>query len=418
MAFNNYISHIDICNLRNTPPCKINLSDDKRTYLIVTGPNGCGKTTFANALSKTMNFSPTSLSDVDKELKKAESEGLSLEAAFSEVHSFYKRVFIDTIADNEYNRIVKTDLTQEYRFYIERVRHNFIVYTSEAHRKGIFSKPSGPSKLPERSSGEKLEQVLVNLDSRSAYIYRNLNRTKDEKERAELKCQYDAIDIWFNNFKNALKELLGHDSFELVSDEKNFNFMIHEDGKEPYDLSQLSDGYSAILKIVSDLMLSMSTDPVESYETPGVAIIDEIETHLHVALQRKIMPFLTKLFPNIQFIVTTHSPFILSSIDNAVIFDMASYNTYRDFSQYSYSNIIEDYFDESQYSESILEKLRMAVRLISKEVLSEEEKQIINDFDKYVNSKDKELCTVPEELKAKWNEVKLANFDKYHGFIQ
>lgn len=416
MAFKNFISRIDILELRNTPQCKIELSDDRRNHLIITGPNGCGKTTLANALNDTLNFTPTNLVDILKTVKSEEAEGLSIESAFERYNSVGKRIFFKSIDTNQFNKIVKTDLSQEWRFYFERARHNFIVYCSDAHRKGVFVKPSGPSQLPDRSSGEKLEQVLVNLDSRSAYLFRNISRTEDEEKKRELQRQYDAIDQWFTNFKDALKELLGHSEFKLVSDEKNFNFSIHEDKKEPYGLSQLSDGYSAILKIVSDLMLAMTTDPVESYDMSGVAIIDEIETHLHVALQRKILPFLTRLFPNIQFIVTTHSPFILNSIENAVIFDMATYKTYRDFSQYSYSNIVEDYFEASQYSESILTRLQDVVKRLKEDVISEEDKKAILEFDRYVN--DQDLNAVPMELKMKWDDVKLANFDKYYGLIQ
>ncbi len=46
------------------------------------------------------------------------------------------------------------------------------------------------------------------------------------------------------------------------------------------------------------------------YDAEGLVLIDEIETHLHLSLQKKIMDFLCKMFPNIQFVVTTHSPFI------------------------------------------------------------------------------------------------------------
>ena len=416
MEFRNFISDIDILELRNTPHCRIVLPNEHRTHLIVTGPNGCGKTTFANALTDTLNFNPSQMNQIMKAVAEAESKDESVDKALEGLNSIMRDIFLKSIDDNGLNRVVKTDLSQNFRFFIERDIHRFIVYSSEAHRKGNFSKPSGPSQLPERSSGEKLEQVLVNLDSRSAYLFRNLSRTEDDRERAELQHQYDAIERWFNNFHEALKELLGHDGVKLVSDEKNFNFTIHEDGKEPYGLAQLSDGYSAILKIVSDLMLAMSTDPVESYDMPGVAIIDEIETHLHVALQRKILPFLTRLFPNIQFVVTTHSPFILSSIANAVIFDMSTYKTYRDFSQYSYSNIIEDYFDESQYSDNILARLHEAVKCLMKEVISDVDKKTILDFDAYVNASD--LDAVPVELKTKWDEVKLANFDKYYGLLQ
>lgn len=47
-----------------------------------------------------------------------------------------------------------------------------------------------------------------------------------------------------------------------------------------------------------------------------------IETHLHLDLQKKIMELLTTVFPNIQFVVSSHSPFILNSLDNVIIYDL------------------------------------------------------------------------------------------------
>lgn len=58
------------------------------------------------------------------------------------------------------------------------------------------------------------------------------------------------------------------------------------------------------------------------FDLPGIVLVDEIETHLHLELQKNIMPFLTTIFPNIQFIVTSHSPFILNSIQNVVLYDL------------------------------------------------------------------------------------------------
>jgi len=49
--------------------------------------------------------------------------------------------------------------------------------------------------------------------------------------------------------------------------------------------------------------------------TPGVVLIDEVDLHLHPAWQQKIVPSLTEAFPRIQFIITTHSPQVLSTID-------------------------------------------------------------------------------------------------------
>lgn len=51
----------------------------------------------------------------------------------------------------------------------------------------------------------------------------------------------------------------------------------------------------------------------------------KIETHLHLELQKNIMSLLTTIFHNIQFIVTTHSPFILNSLDNVVIYDLENH---------------------------------------------------------------------------------------------
>ena len=57
-------------------------------------------------------------------------------------------------------------------------------------------------------------------------------------------------------------------------------------------------------------------EEISKYDGQGIVLIDELETHLHIELQKKILPFLTEFFPNLQFLVTTHSPFILNSISN------------------------------------------------------------------------------------------------------
>jgi hypothetical protein len=51
-------------------------------------------------------------------------------------------------------------------------------------------------------------------------------------------------------------------------------------------------------------------------------IIDEIENHLHLRLQEQALPFLTQLFPGFQFITATHSPAVIASVPDAVVYDM------------------------------------------------------------------------------------------------
>lgn len=74
--------------------------------------------------------------------------------------------------------------------------------------------------------------------------------------------------------------------------------------------------------IISDLILRMDKNwllknHLSQYDIEGIVLIDELETHLHIELQKKILPFLTGFFPKIQFISSTHSPYILNSISNA-----------------------------------------------------------------------------------------------------
>lgn len=82
-------------------------------------------------------------------------------------------------------------------------------------------------------------------------------------------------------------------------------------------VNQLSDGEKCLLAMVGDLARRLAianpglTEPLEG---EGVVLIDEIELHLHPKWQRKIIPALTRTFPNCQFIVTTHSPQVISQV--------------------------------------------------------------------------------------------------------
>lgn len=82
-------------------------------------------------------------------------------------------------------------------------------------------------------------------------------------------------------------------------------------------------------------------DKLSEYDIEGIVLIDELETHLHIELQKKIMPFLTEFFPRIQFIVTTHSPYILNSISNAKAYDLERCIEMENLSAYSSDRLAE-----------------------------------------------------------------------------
>jgi len=87
---------------------------------------------------------------------------------------------------------------------------------------------------------------------------------------------------------------------------------------------QLSDGQRNMLGMVADMAYRASTlnphlGSDAAKQTPGVVLIDEIDLHLHPAWQRRVVHDLCRVFPRVQFIVTTHSPQVLSEVPSGAV---------------------------------------------------------------------------------------------------
>lgn len=108
---------------------------------------------------------------------------------------------------------------------------------------------------------------------------------------------------------------------------KKFDLSI-EKGGENLKLSQLSSGERAVLLLVADISrrVSILNPHLDSpLESEGVVLIDEIEQHLHPRWQRAVIPALQATFPNIQFIIATHSPQVLSQVENGSVFEIDNF---------------------------------------------------------------------------------------------
>lgn len=91
-------------------------------------------------------------------------------------------------------------------------------------------------------------------------------------------------------------------------------------GKESLDILQLSDGEKCTLALFGDIArrLALANPSLENpLEGTGVVLIDEIELHMHTVWQRKVIGVLKETFPNVQFIITTHSPQVLGEVDKS-----------------------------------------------------------------------------------------------------
>jgi predicted ATP-binding protein involved in virulence len=102
----------------------------------------------------------------------------------------------------------------------------------------------------------------------------------------------------------------------------NFNLTIKKNN-ETFDLDELSEGEKLVLMLVCDIArrLTIANPSLENpLEGEGIVLIDEIDLHLHPQWQREVIPALLATFPNLQFIVTTHSPQVLSKVSKESIF--------------------------------------------------------------------------------------------------
>lgn len=128
-----------------------------------------------------------------------------------------------------------------------------------------------------------------------------------------------------NSVKNAIIDALGPNGCNIINDvdirhNEGKVYFIFTDGRES-EAALLSDGYRRLVNIVMDIAFRcallnkiMFGDQCYKY-THGTVIIDEIDEHLHPALQVRVLKALQDTFPKIQFIVSTHAPLVMSSVE-------------------------------------------------------------------------------------------------------
>ena len=120
--------------------------------------------------------------------------------------------------------------------------------------------------------------------------------------------------------QQAVNNVLAHTKWQNLYYVENLQDAVLEHpqlGTQP--LSRLSDGLRTTIGLVADLALrAVQLNPHlgenAARETEGIVMIDEVDMHLHPQWQQMILPDLMRTFPKVQFIVTTHSPQVLSTV--------------------------------------------------------------------------------------------------------
>ena len=347
-----FLTKLKIDNLRHLKNIDIVLSETERQHLLLTGKNGSGKTSVLEALRDCLTASVISKNPNPREI-------------------FDSEKFINDVAKSGLQIVFNTTQNIEQDF----ISGKFILAYFPAGRKADVILPKGVEDIKfknfyhiDQDPAQNLMKYMVHLKTQQAYA-RQANDSATEAE----------IQAWFERFEKALSALLDNDTISLEYDYKNYNFRIHQTGRIPFGFNELSDGYSSVIQIMSGIMLRMERNwllegNLNAYDLEGIVLIDELETHLHIELQRKILRFLVSAFPRLQFVVSTHSPYILTSVPNATIYDLEKNVVFTDMSNYSIDNVAEAYFDSEDYSIEMEKKLSEYKILLEKSSPTDDER--------------------------------------------
>lgn len=204
--------------------------------------------------------------------------------------------------------------------------------------------------------GQFLEQYLLNIK-----IEKSLALSEEQDTN-----HADQIDKWFKKFDEDLKFLFEDSTTQLKFDYKLRKFSLLQSYRE-FTFQSLSSGFTAIFDIYSDLLMRSRLLNILPNELNGVVLIDEIDAHLHISLQKKILPFLSQSFPEIQFIVSTHSPFVITSTNNdTVVYDLSTGEFFEeDLSQYSYESVIKGLFHVNPVSSETKDSIETLTTLLN-----------------------------------------------------
>lgn len=197
-------------------------------------------------------------------------------------------------------------------------QQNMPVFLNYGTNRLVIDVPLRIRKKHSFSRRSALEKALENrLDFRTFFEWFRNQEDFENEQKMELK-NLEYKDPALECVRKAALLML-EDADEIKVRRNPLRMVVLRDGLE-YRVDQLSDGEKCTLALLGDIArrVAMANPCRENpMEGSGIVLIDEIDLHMHPAWQRKILSVLRELFPNIQFLITTHSPQILGEVDRS-----------------------------------------------------------------------------------------------------
>lgn len=296
---------IKIEGLKGVGSVELNLQENQRVYTLI-GVNGVGKTKTLEALFQVLFFGHQYLeqfSHVAVELNTWVFKVLQMGEV--DFHAPAQNVLLSHLKRiNKYpsHSLPIVFLASQNRGFIKHEAKPIpAIGTLEQRRNAYFSRliQGMNNNFTSLNMDTGIEEWFVTL-AQSANPYQKQEDNRDIEIRVVLELL------------NKLDQRIDPKYLQISGDGR---VMLKIDG-QPRELSQLSTGFASILKILQAIVSGYGyfTNETRLQQVKGIVLIDEIESHLHLSWQAKIIPLLKQLFPNTTFYITTHSSIVLSQL--------------------------------------------------------------------------------------------------------
>lgn len=146
---------------------------------------------------------------------------------------------------------------------------------------------------------------------------------KSYQRQEEKRGEISALTVVYQAMEDCFSGISGYQNvkcrYNVDTNEVDIYYNDNYGKRMRIPLNQLSDGYKGTISLIVDIAYRMAIlNPQLServlMETDGIVLIDEVDLHLHPEWQQRILGDLTRIFPKVQFIVSTHAPAVINTV--------------------------------------------------------------------------------------------------------